>query len=92
MSDLFEGHRPLVAILRGLDPNDAVAIGRELIEAGFGIIEVPLNSPDPLRSIGALANAFGEHAIIGAGTVLTTQQVDAVRGDAPNHDIKLRCL
>ena len=93
MSDLFEGHRPLVAILRGLDPNDAVAIGRELIEAGFGIIEVPLNSPDPLRSIGALANAYGEHAIIGAGTVLTTQQVDAVRGAngrlivSPNMDV-----
>lgn len=80
MSDLFEGHRPLVAILRGLDPDDAVSIGGELVDAGFGIIEVPLNSPDPLRSIGALAEAFGDRAIIGAGTVLTTQQVDAVRG------------
>ncbi|EFL89238.1 2-dehydro-3-deoxy-6-phosphogalactonate aldolase [Ahrensia sp. R2A130] len=93
MSDLFEGHRPLVAILRGLDSDDAVAIGGELIDAGFGIIEVPLNSPDPLRSIGALADAFGDHAIIGAGTVLTTQQVDAVRSVngrlivSPNMDV-----
>lgn len=69
---------PLIAILRGLTPAEAPAIGAVLIEAGFETIEVPLNSPDPLKSIAALAKAFGEHALIGAGTVLTVEQVDAV--------------
>ncbi|MEL6745152.1 MAG: 2-dehydro-3-deoxy-6-phosphogalactonate aldolase, partial [Pseudomonadota bacterium] len=46
--DLFEGHRPLVAILRGLEPDLALATGQALVEAGIGMIEVPLNSPDPL--------------------------------------------
>ncbi|MDD9909059.1 MAG: 2-dehydro-3-deoxy-6-phosphogalactonate aldolase [Ahrensia sp.] len=83
MSDLFEGHlieghRPLVAILRGVQPDEVVGIGRALIDAGFGIIEVPLNSPDPLVSIKALHNEFGGRAIIGAGTVLTVEEVDAV--------------
>ena len=75
---IFGPHRPLVAILRGLDPGDAEAIGGALVEAGIGMIEVPLNSPDPLRSIETLATRFGDTAIIGAGTVLTPQQVDAV--------------
>ncbi len=75
---IFGTHRPLVAILRGLDPDDAEAVGRALVEAGIGMIEVPLNSPDPLRSIETMARQFGETAIIGAGTVLTPQQVDAV--------------
>jgi len=78
--DLFEGHRPLVAILRGLDPDLAVETGAALIDAGIGIIEVPLNSQQPLLSIERLATAFGDHAIIGAGTVLTVSDVDAVRG------------
>lgn len=78
MSDLFEGHRPLVAILRGVEPDEVVSIGEALIDAGFGIIEVPLNSPAPLSSIKRLADSFGDKAIIGAGTVLTEQQVDDV--------------
>ena len=78
MSQVFEGHRPLVAILRGVIPTEVEAIGAALIEAGIGIIEVPLNSPDPLASIAELAARFGDRAIIGAGTVLTVQQVDAV--------------
>jgi 2-dehydro-3-deoxyphosphogalactonate aldolase len=78
MSDLFEGHRPLVAILRGLKPAEALDIGAALVDAGFGIIEVPLNSPEPLDSIELLAKKFGDTCIIGAGTVLTTEQVDGV--------------
>ncbi len=78
MSNLFEGHRPLVAILRGVKPEEVMTIGESLIDAGFGIIEVPLNSPEPLESISKLSDAFGMSAIIGAGTVLTTDQVDSV--------------
>jgi len=78
MSDLFEGHRPLVAILRGLKPSEALDIGAALVEAGFGIIEVPLNSPDPLESISILANKYGDSCIIGAGTVLSPENVDDV--------------
>ena len=77
-SSLFEGHRPLVAILRGIEPHEVVGIGEALIKAGFGIVEVPLNSPEPLKSIEALAREFGDRAIIGAGTVLTTSEVDSV--------------
>lgn len=62
MTDIFEGHRPLVAILRGVKPGEVVEIGHALIEAGFGIIEVPLNSPDPFDSIAALHDAIGDKA------------------------------
>ena len=78
MHYVFENHRPLVAILRGVRPPEVVGIGDALIEAGFGIIEVPLNSPDPLISIEKLADAFGSKAIIGAGTVLAPAEVDGV--------------
>ncbi|WP_120504593.1 2-dehydro-3-deoxy-6-phosphogalactonate aldolase [Sulfitobacter mediterraneus] len=67
--------RPIIAILRGVTPDEAVPIGGALIDAGIDRIEVPLNSPDPLRSIEALAKAFGDHALIGAGTVLTAKNV-----------------
>ena len=80
MNALFESHRPLVAILRGVQPNEVLEIGEALLSAGFGIIEVPLNSPEPLKSIGRLADAFGDRAIIGAGTVLTVDEVDGVMG------------
>jgi len=69
---------PLVAILRGVKPDEVVAIGEALVEAGISIIEVPLNSPDPLVSIEALAKRFGDAALIGAGTVLTVEQVGQV--------------
>ena len=62
---------PLVAILRGIRPQEAEAIGGVLIETGFRLIEVPLNSPDPLASIRILTAAFGDNALIGAGTVLS---------------------
>ena len=78
MSTAYEGHRPLVAILRGVQPHEVVDIATALIDAGFGIIEVPLNSPEPLNSIGKLAKTFGSKAIIGAGTVLTSNEVDQV--------------
>ncbi|MEJ6022391.1 2-dehydro-3-deoxy-6-phosphogalactonate aldolase [Ramlibacter sp. PS4R-6] len=70
-------HLPLVAILRGIAPDEAVAVGRALDEAGWRLVEVPLNSPLPLQSIAALAKAF-PHLVIGAGTVLDAQQVREV--------------
>jgi 2-dehydro-3-deoxyphosphogalactonate aldolase len=69
---------PLVAILRGLAPDQAGGVGTELVEAGFTLIEVPLNSPQPLQSIAALATRFPQ-ALIGAGTVLTPLQVGQVK-------------
>ncbi|WP_281972965.1 2-dehydro-3-deoxy-6-phosphogalactonate aldolase [Ruegeria faecimaris] len=72
--------RPIIAILRGLQPTEAAEVGQALIDAGIDRIEVPLNSPDPLTSIGILAERFGDRALIGAGTVLTIEQVDAVAG------------
>ena len=69
---------PLVAILRGLSTDQAVAVGGALVDAGFGIIEVPLNSPDPLRCISVLAEEFGDQALIGAGTVLSADDIRAV--------------
>jgi 2-dehydro-3-deoxyphosphogalactonate aldolase len=69
---------PLVAILRGLTPAEAPAIGDALVDAGFTLIEVPLNSPDPLASIRLMADRLAGRALVGAGTVLTVEQVDAV--------------
>jgi 2-dehydro-3-deoxyphosphogalactonate aldolase len=68
---------PLIAILRGLTPAEAPAMGEVLISSGFAIIEVPLNSPEPLKSIAALTRLF-PHTLIGAGTVLNAQQVKDV--------------
>jgi 2-dehydro-3-deoxyphosphogalactonate aldolase len=69
---------PLVAILRGITPAESVDVGRALLDAGIGVIEVPLNSPQPLESIRLLADALGGEAVIGAGTVLRELEVDAV--------------
>ena len=71
--------RNIIAILRGISPSDAVAVTGALIDAGISKIEVPLNSPDPLQSIERMANAFGTNAIIGAGTVLTPDDVRSVK-------------
>jgi 2-dehydro-3-deoxyphosphogalactonate aldolase len=70
---------PLVAILRGLKPESAEAVGFALVEAGFRVIEVPLNSPDPFRSIEILAKTMPGDVLVGAGTVLDPEQVDGVR-------------
>ena len=68
---------PLVAILRGITPDEAVPVGQALVDAGWSLIEVPLNSPRPLDSIRALVQAFPQ-ALVGAGTVLRADQVRAV--------------
>lgn len=70
---------PLVAILRGIGPEDAQAVADAVYEGGIRIIEIPLNSPDPLRSIELLAGSFGERALVGAGTVLDPTDVARVR-------------
>ncbi|WP_314138833.1 2-dehydro-3-deoxy-6-phosphogalactonate aldolase [Buttiauxella noackiae] len=69
---------PLVAILRGITPAEAVQAAEILLECGFGYLEVPLNSPSPLESIGLMRGVVGERGYVGAGTVLTVEQVDAV--------------
>lgn len=69
------GHRTLVAILRGIRPDEVAAVGEALVQAGITLIEVPLNSPDPFDSIATLSANLGDKAQIGAGTVLTTQAV-----------------
>lgn len=69
---------PLVAILRGLLPDDAVAVASALVEAGIAIIEVPLNSPEPYLSIARIAETCGDEALIGAGTVLDPTAAERV--------------
>ena len=66
---------PLVAILRGITLGESVEIGRRLYEAGFRLIEVPLNSPEPFKSIAAIRQSLPDDALVGAGTVLTVDQV-----------------
>ena len=69
---------PLVAILRGITPEEVVEVAQVLKEEGFKIIEVPLNSPEPYQSIKRLVDAFGDQLLIGGGTVLSTAQVDKI--------------
>ena len=84
---------PIVAILRGITPAEAPAVGRELLRAGITMMEVPLNSPEPLRSIGMLIELAQDAALVGAGTVLTASQatdVARIGGQlivAPNVDV-----
>jgi 2-dehydro-3-deoxyphosphogalactonate aldolase len=70
---------PLVAIVRGVKPDEAEGIGDAVREAGIRIIEVPLNSPEPLKSIELLARRFGDSMLVGAGTVLKPAEVAQVR-------------
>ena len=75
----YLGQCPLVAIIRGVTPGEVEAIGRAIFDAGIRIIEVPLNSPDPLASIAALSAALGDRALIGAGTVLEPDMVAEIK-------------
>lgn len=87
--------RPIIAILRGIDPARAVETGEALVAAGITRIEVPLNSPRPLESITAMQAALGARAAIGAGTVLTPEDVRAVAATgasfivSPNADTRV---
>lgn len=76
MEAFLEGRLPLVAILRGLEPDRAADVGELLVDCGFDILEVPLNSPEPMQSIARLVAAVGDRALVGAGTVLTEREVD----------------
>ena len=84
---------PLVAILRGVQPHEIVAIADVLVEEGFALIEVPLNSPDPLASIAAIAGRYPAPVLVGAGTVLSVDQVAQVAATgarlivSPNTDV-----
>lgn len=71
--------RPLIAILRGITPPEAVPVATRLVGAGIDRIEVPLNSPDALDSIAAMVEALGDSALVGAGTVLTRDEVRDVK-------------
>jgi 2-dehydro-3-deoxyphosphogalactonate aldolase len=77
-ADQLLSELPLVAILRGVTPSRIAGVAAALFEAGFRAIEVPLNSPEPLKSIEILARAYGDRCLTGAGTVLTLEQVDQV--------------
>ncbi len=69
---------PVVAIIRGVTPDEALSIADALFQAGIRGVEVPLNSPDPMRSIHKIAEVFGDRMVVGAGTVLTPARVDEV--------------
>ena len=83
--------RNLIAILRGLNPGEAIPIAGALIQAGITKIEVPLNSPDPLKSIAILVKEFSGHAEFGAGTVLTPQQVAEVSATGASLIVSPNC-
>ncbi len=95
--DTLKQHRamPLVAILRGLDPASAVAVGEALVHSGFRILEVPLNRPGALDCIASLTRALPADTLVGGGTMLTVQDVDAVQAAggrlmvSPNCDVRV---
>lgn len=81
MDDLLaDGAPPIAAILRGIRPDEALDVAAALVEAGIRILEVPFNSPDPLVSIGAMQQAFGDRAMIGGGTVLSVEALEQLHG------------
>src|SRR6185503_8584272 len=86
---------PLIAIVRGVIPDEAEATAQAVYDGGIRIIEVPLNSPDPLESIRRIASKFGDRMLVGAGTVVEPKQVQQVRGAggrlivAPNTDMRV---
>lgn len=95
--DTLMQHRamPLVAVLRGLDPAQAVAVGEALVQSGFRMLEVPLNRPGALKCIASLTRALPAHALIGGGTMLTVDDVNAVHAAggrlmvSPNCDVRV---
>lgn len=76
--DSWFDRMPVIAILRGVRPEEVVEIGEAVYQAGIGIIEVPLNSPEPFKSIGKLVHHLGDRCVIGAGTVVTQADVVGV--------------
>ena len=88
---------PLVAILRGITPDETIGIVDAIYQAGFRMVEVPLNSPKPLKSIERIANEFGDRMLVGAGTVLTSQQAQDVNTAggrlivSPNTNVDVIC-
>lgn len=78
MLNYYLADLPLIAILRGITPEEIVPVGRVLYDAGFRVIEIPFNSPRPLESIQRLARELGDTCLVGAGTVLNEQQVSDV--------------
>lgn len=91
---------PVVAILRGITPEEVLDVGEALVEAGITILEIPFNSPSPIESIALLRDGLSDEVIVGAGTIVSAEQVDAVRsagGDivvSPNTDARVirRCI
>ncbi len=82
LTDTFQQYRaecPIIAILRGITPDEIIAVGDALISAGIRIIEIPLNSPDPFESIRRLSVSVSDRALVGAGTVLSIGDVTDVR-------------
>ncbi|VEA29796.1 2-dehydro-3-deoxy-6-phosphogalactonate aldolase [Salmonella enterica subsp. enterica] len=77
----WQTNLPLIAILRGITPDDALAHVGAVVDAGFDAIEIPLNSPQWEKSISSVVKAYGSRALIGAGTVLKPEQVDQLAGD-----------
>jgi 2-dehydro-3-deoxyphosphogalactonate aldolase len=78
VADQYFSQNRLIAILRGIKPNEVLAVGEAIFNAGWRCLEVPLNSPDPFESISRLVKRFGDTALIGAGTVLTAEDVEKV--------------
>ncbi len=85
------GHRKLIAILRGVTPDEAADMARALVAAGITMIEVPLNSPEPLKSIALMKQAVGDAALIGAGTVLTPEDVAKVKAATGEFIVSPNC-
>jgi 2-dehydro-3-deoxyphosphogalactonate aldolase len=86
---------PIVAILRGVKPDEVEAIGEALVESGIMVVEVPLNSPQPFDSIGRLAKRFGDTMLVGAGTVMSVEAAQSVHDVGgklivtPHADVKI---